>query len=122
MSGCDNSNIRQNYIVVGGGESDISSACTEFYVTNIEACDPVNGISVNSQIEFNGDVTLNSVPSGTSQNVLVIDGNGLVSYTNDISGSAVVLNGHPLAGTIIFVLGFVAKVVSNFFEEDENAK
>jgi hypothetical protein len=38
------------------------------------------------------------------------------------SGSAVVLNGHPLAGTIIFVLGFVAKVVSNFFEEDENAK
>ena len=38
------------------------------------------------------------------------------------SGSAVVLNGHPLAGTIIFVLGFIAKVVSNFFEEDENAK
>jgi hypothetical protein len=38
------------------------------------------------------------------------------------SGSATVLNGHPLAGTIIFVLGFVAKVVSNFFEEDENAK
>lgn len=38
------------------------------------------------------------------------------------SGSAVVLNGHPLAGTIIFVLGFVAKVVSNFFEEDKNAK
>jgi len=38
------------------------------------------------------------------------------------SGSITVLNGHPLAGTIIFVLGFVAKVVSNFFEEDENAK
>lgn len=37
------------------------------------------------------------------------------------SGSATVLNGHPLAGTIIFVLGFVAKATSNFFEEDEHA-
>lgn len=35
------------------------------------------------------------------------------------SGSIVVLNGHPLIGTIIFVLGFVAKVTSNFFQEDE---
>lgn len=38
------------------------------------------------------------------------------------SGSIVVLNSHPLAGTIIFVLGFVAKVVSNFFQEDEPVK
>jgi len=38
------------------------------------------------------------------------------------SGSVVVLNGHPLVGTIIFVLGFVAKVVSNFFEEDKPVK
>ena len=47
---CDNSNIRQNYIVVGGGESDIVSACTAFYVTNIEACDPISGITINSNI------------------------------------------------------------------------
>jgi hypothetical protein len=38
------------------------------------------------------------------------------------SGSAVVLNGHPLIGTIIFVLGFIAKVASNFFQEDEPVK
>lgn len=38
------------------------------------------------------------------------------------SGSIVVLNGHPLAGTIIFVLGFIAKVVSNFFQDDKTEK
>lgn len=36
------------------------------------------------------------------------------------SGSTAVLNGHPIAGTVIFVLGFLAKVISNFFSEDEN--
>ena len=53
---CDNSNIRQNYIVVGGGESDIVSACTAFYVTNIEACDPISGITINSNIFIDGEI------------------------------------------------------------------
>ena len=56
---CDNSNIRQNYIVVGGGESDIVSACTAFYVTNIEACDPTSGITINSNIFIDGETTVN---------------------------------------------------------------
>jgi hypothetical protein len=89
---CDNSNIRQNYIVVGGGDSDIISACTAFYVTNIEACDPISGITINSNIFIDGETTindnliLNSVSSGNSQNVLVIDNNGVVMYTNNITG------------------------------------
>jgi hypothetical protein len=38
------------------------------------------------------------------------------------SGSIVVLNGHPLLGTIIFVLGFISKMTSNFFQEEEPVK
>jgi hypothetical protein len=37
MSGCDNSNIRKNYIV-SGVEIDILSACTGFYTDNIYNC------------------------------------------------------------------------------------
>ena len=37
MSGCDNSNIRKNYIV-SGVEIDILSACTGFYTNNIYNC------------------------------------------------------------------------------------
>lgn len=34
------------------------------------------------------------------------------------AGGITSLNGHPLAGTIIFVIGFVAKILSNFFTEE----
>jgi hypothetical protein len=34
------------------------------------------------------------------------------------SGGLTTLNGHPIVGTIIFVAGFLAKIVSNFFSED----
>jgi hypothetical protein len=34
------------------------------------------------------------------------------------SGGITVLNGYPVAGTVIFVIGFVAKFVSNLFSED----
>lgn len=37
------------------------------------------------------------------------------------AGGSTVLNGHPIVGTVIFVIGFVAKFASNFFE-DESAK
>lgn len=34
------------------------------------------------------------------------------------SGTTVILNGYPVLGTVMFVIGFVAKFLSNFFEED----
>jgi len=34
------------------------------------------------------------------------------------SGSLVVLNGDAKVGTVIFVIGFIAKILSNFFTED----
>jgi hypothetical protein len=36
------------------------------------------------------------------------------------AGGMTTLNGHPLVGTIIFVTGFVAKILSNFFSETPN--
>ena len=33
------------------------------------------------------------------------------------AGGMTVLNGHPVIGTIIFVTGFLAKILSNFFSE-----
>lgn len=33
------------------------------------------------------------------------------------SGALTSLNGHEIVGTVIFVLGFVAKAVSNFFSK-----
>jgi len=38
MSSCDNSNIRKNYIVQGGNEFDIISACTGVYTNNLYNC------------------------------------------------------------------------------------
>lgn len=34
------------------------------------------------------------------------------------AGGLTTLNGHPIIGTIIFVIGFVAKILSNFFTEE----
>ena len=33
------------------------------------------------------------------------------------AGGMTTLNGHPMVGTVIFVTGFVAKILSNFFSE-----
>ena len=33
------------------------------------------------------------------------------------AGGMTTLNGHPIVGTIIFVTGFLAKILSNFFSE-----
>ena len=35
------------------------------------------------------------------------------------AGTSAALNGHPVVGTVIFVIGFVAKTVSNFFSDDK---
>jgi len=35
------------------------------------------------------------------------------------SGGLTSLNGHPLAGTIIFISGFLAKMLSNFYTNVE---
>lgn len=34
------------------------------------------------------------------------------------AGGITSLNGHPVAGTIIFVVGFLAKILSNFFTDE----
>jgi hypothetical protein len=36
------------------------------------------------------------------------------------AGGMTTLNGHPIMGTIIFVTGFLAKILSNFFSETPN--
>ena len=36
------------------------------------------------------------------------------------AGGMTTLNGHPIVGTIIFVTGFVAKILSNFFSQTPN--
>lgn len=35
--------------------------------------------------------------------------------------SIVILNGHPLAGTIVMVIAVIGKFISNFFSEDITA-
>lgn len=37
------------------------------------------------------------------------------------AGGLTSLNGHPIVGTIIFAIGFIAKAVSNFFTDDNSA-
>ncbi len=34
------------------------------------------------------------------------------------TGGITTLNGHPVVGTIIFVIGFIAKITSNFFTDE----
>jgi len=36
------------------------------------------------------------------------------------SGSMIVLNGEPKMGTGIFITGFIAKILSNFFTENKS--
>lgn len=36
------------------------------------------------------------------------------------AGGMTTLNGKPILGTIIFITGFIAKILSNFFRDDES--
>jgi hypothetical protein len=57
MSSCDNSNIRQNYIVTNTNEFDTFTACTGIWTSNIYGCSP---ITIQDQLNLNGDVLPNS--------------------------------------------------------------
>jgi len=41
-----------------------------------------------------------------------------LSAAGTFGASVVILNGHPLAGTIIMVVAVIGKFISNFFSED----
>lgn len=45
----------------------------------------------------------------------------LVAATT-FGGSMIVLNGDPKVGTVIFIIGVVAKFISNLFAENEKKK
>lgn len=57
MSSCDNSNIRQNYIVTNTNEFDTFTACTGIWTTNIYGCSP---ITIQDQLNLKGDTLPNS--------------------------------------------------------------
>jgi hypothetical protein len=66
MSSCDNSNIRQNYIVANINEFDTISACTGVWTSNIYGCSPitvhddlnlVEDITISGETFVNGDIT-----------------------------------------------------------------
>jgi hypothetical protein len=57
MSSCDNSNIRQNYIVTNTNEFDTFTACTGIWTSNIYGCSP---LTIQDQLNLNGDVLPNS--------------------------------------------------------------
>jgi hypothetical protein len=41
-----------------------------------------------------------------------------ISGATVFAGGLTSLNGHPIAGTIIFCAGFLSKILSNFFAEE----
>lgn len=75
MSSCDNSNIKQNYIVTNTNEFETLTACTGIWTSNIYGCSPV---TVQDQLK------LNFVSNNNTLNrILVIDNiTGLVQYRN----------------------------------------
>lgn len=75
MSSCDNSNIKQNYIVTNTNEFETLTACTGIWTSNIYGCSP---ITVQDQLK------LNFVSNNNTLNrILVIDNiTGLVQYRN----------------------------------------
>ena len=56
MSYCEDSNINKSYIVQNVGSSDIFSACTEIYLTNITPCTG-DTININSNLSVIGDIS-----------------------------------------------------------------
>ena len=88
MSSCDNSNIKQNYIVTNTNEFETLTACTGIWTSNIYGCSP---ITVQDQLK------LNFVSNNNTLNrILVIDNiTGLVQYRNlntILSGASVVID------------------------------
>ncbi len=56
MSYCEDSNINKSYIVQNVESSDIFSACTEIYLTNITPCTG-DTININSNLNVTGDIS-----------------------------------------------------------------
>ncbi len=56
MSYCEDSNINKSYIVQTVDSSDIFSACTEIYVTNITPCTG-DTININSNLNVTGNIS-----------------------------------------------------------------
>ena len=56
MSYCEDSNINKSYIVQNVESSDIFSACTEIYLTNITPCTG-DTININSNLSVIGDIS-----------------------------------------------------------------
>ncbi len=56
MSYCEDSNINKSYIVQNVESSDIFSACTEIYLTNIVPCTG-DTIDINSNLNVTGDIS-----------------------------------------------------------------
>ena len=56
MSYCEDSNINKSYIVQNVESSDIFSACTEIYVTNITPCTG-DTININSNLNVTGNIS-----------------------------------------------------------------
>jgi hypothetical protein len=56
MSYCEDSNINKSYIVQTVDSSDIFSACTEIYVTNITPCTG-DTININSNLSVSGNIS-----------------------------------------------------------------
>lgn len=54
MNSCDNSNIKQNYIVTNTNEFDTLSACTGIWTSNIYGCSP---ITIQDELILTNDVT-----------------------------------------------------------------
>ena len=75
MSSCDNSNIKQNYIVTNTNEFETLTACTGIWTSNIYGCSP---ITIRDQLK------LNSVSNNNTLNRILVINNltGLVQYRN----------------------------------------
>ena len=88
MSSCDNSNIKQNYIVANTNEFDTLTACTGIWTSNIYGCSPINvNDLINLKVVNNNNIL---------DRVLVIDPvSGLVQYrtiSNTISGNTEIID------------------------------
>jgi hypothetical protein len=88
MSSCDNSNIKQNYIVTNTNEFDTLTACTGIWTSNIYGCSP---ITIQDQLKLNSVSVNNSLTK-----ILVIDNTtGLIQYRDSsslISGNTDVIS------------------------------
>lgn len=99
MSSCDNSNIKQNYIVTNTNEFDTLTACTGIWTSNIYGCSP---ITVQDPLKLN--VVSNN---NTLNRLLVIDNTGLIEYrdVNTIASSGETVNSYIYNNQNTFIIG-----------------